>query len=65
VVLFAIPVATFGRVDRESEVEVDSGAHVYSNAPKCVKSDSNPAIWKAMVAHCCYSAQYSPLLSAL
>ena len=50
-VLFAIPVATFGRVDRGSEVEVDAGAHVYPNGPICVQSDSNPAIWKAMVAH--------------
>ena len=50
-VLFVIPVATFGRVDRASEMEVDAGAHVYLNDPKGVQSDSNPAIWKAMVAH--------------
>jgi len=50
VVLFAIPVATFGRVDRESEVEVDAGAHVYPNGPKGNQSDSNPAIGMAMVA---------------
>jgi hypothetical protein len=51
VVLFAIPVATFDRVDRGSELEVDAGAHVYPNGPKGVQSDSNPVIWKAMVAH--------------
>ena len=28
-VLLAIPVATFGRVDRESEALVDAGVHVY------------------------------------
>ena len=50
VVLFAIPVPTFGRVDRGSEVEVDVGAHVYLNGRKGGQSDSNPAIWKAMVA---------------
>ena len=50
-VLFAIPVATLDRVDRGSEVEVDAGAHVYPNGSKGVQSDSNPAIWKAMVAH--------------
>jgi hypothetical protein len=27
------------------------GAHVYPNGSKGVQSDSNPAIWKAMVAH--------------
>jgi hypothetical protein len=43
-VLLAIPVATFGRVDRESEALVDAGVHVYPNGPKCVQSDSNPAI---------------------
>jgi hypothetical protein len=36
VVLFGIPVATFGRVDRGSEVEVEAGAHVYPNGPKSV-----------------------------
>jgi hypothetical protein len=51
VVLFDIPVVTFGRVDRGSEVEVDTGAHVYPNGHKGVQSDSDPAIWKAMVAH--------------
>jgi len=50
VVLFAIPVATFGRVDRESEVEVDAGAHIYPIGPKGIQSDSNPAIGKAMIA---------------
>ena len=48
-VLFAIPVAAFGRVDRRSEV--DAGAHVFLNCAKGVQLDSNPAIWKAMVAH--------------
>ena len=43
--------ATFGRLDEGSEVEVDAGAHVYPNGSKGVQSDSNPAIWKAMVAH--------------
>jgi hypothetical protein len=38
VVLFAIPVATFGRVDRRSEVEVDAGAYVYPNGPKGIQS---------------------------
>ena len=38
-------------VDRGSAVQVDAGAHVYLNGPKGVQSDSNPAIWKAMVAH--------------
>ena len=50
-VLVAIPVITFGRVDRGSEVEVDAGALVYPNGPKCVQSDSNTAIWKAVVAY--------------
>ena len=50
-VLVAIPVITFGRVDRGSEVEVDAGAQVYSNVPKGVQSESNTAIWKAVVAH--------------
>ena len=50
-VLFAIPVVTFGRFDRGSEVEVGAGAHVYPNGLKGVQSDSNPAIWKVMVAH--------------
>jgi len=45
VVLFAIPVATFGRVDLGSEVEVN----VYPIGPKGIQSDSNPAIGKAMV----------------
>jgi hypothetical protein len=55
----------FGIIDRGSAVEVDAGAHVYPNCPKGVQSDSNPAIWKARVAHSYYSAQGSPLLSAL
>jgi hypothetical protein len=46
-VLFAIPVATFGGVDRGSEVDVVAGAHVYPG----VQWDSSPAIWKAMEAH--------------
>jgi len=50
-VLFAISVAAFIRVDRGFEVEVDAGAHVYSNGSKGVHSDSNPTSWKAMVAH--------------
>ena len=50
-VFVAIPVATFGRVDRVSEVEVDAGAHVNTNGPNGVQSDSNATIWKAMVAH--------------
>ena len=50
-VLFAITVATFGRIDRWSEVEVDAGAHVYPNGPTGEQLDLNPAIWKAMVAH--------------
>jgi hypothetical protein len=45
VVLFAIPVATFCRVDRGSEAEVDDGANVYPNGPKDVQADSNTAIW--------------------
>jgi hypothetical protein len=32
-VLFAIPVATFGGVDRGSDVEVVAGAHVYPADP--------------------------------
>jgi hypothetical protein len=51
VVLFAIPVATFCRVDRGSEAEVNDGANVYPNGPKDVQADSNMAIWKAMVEH--------------
>jgi len=51
VVLFVIPVAAIIRVDRGFEVEVEAGAHVYSNGFKGVHSDSNPASWKAMVAH--------------
>jgi hypothetical protein len=43
--------ATFGRVDRGSEVEVVAGAHVYPAHPIGVQWDSSPAIWKAMVAH--------------
>ena len=43
-VLFAIPVATFGIADGGSEVEIDAVAHVYLNGPKGVQSDSNPAI---------------------
>ena len=50
-VLFAIPVATFCRVDRGSEAEVNDGANVYPNGPKDVQADSNTAIWKAMVDH--------------
>jgi hypothetical protein len=50
-VLFAIPVVTFGRVDQGSEVEVDAWVHVYPNGPKGVQSDSNPASWKIMVTH--------------
>ena len=64
-VLFAIPVATFGIVDWWSEVDVDVAAHVYPNDPRGVQSDSNPATWKAMVTHWCYSPEGSPLLSAL
>ena len=60
-VLFAIPVATFGRVDLGSEVEVN----VYPIGPKGIQSDSNPAIGKAMVPQWCYSAQGSPLLNAV
>ena len=51
VVLIAIPVAAFVRVDQRSEVEIDPGAHVYLNGPKAVQSDSTPVIWKAMVVH--------------
>jgi hypothetical protein len=49
-VLVAIPVITFGRVDGGSELEVDAGAHVYPNGAKGVQSDSNTPIWKAVVA---------------
>ena len=59
-ILFAIPVATFGKVDQGSELEVNAGAHVYPNGLEGVQSDSNP-----VVAHWCYSAQGSPLLSAV
>jgi hypothetical protein len=47
VILFGIPVATFDRADRGSEVEVYAGAHVYLNGPKWFQSESNLAIWKA------------------
>jgi hypothetical protein len=50
-VTMAIPVATFGGVDRGSEVEVVVGAHVYPADPIGVQWDSSPAIWKAMEAH--------------
>ena len=50
-VLFAIPVATFGGVDRGSEVEVVADAYVYLADPIGVQWDSSPAIWKAMEAH--------------
>ena len=50
-VLFAIPVATFGGVDRGSEVEVVTGAHVYPADPIGVQWDSSPVIWKTMEAH--------------
>ena len=36
-VLFAIPVATFGGVDQGSEVEVVAGAHVYPADPRGVQ----------------------------
>jgi hypothetical protein len=45
--MLAMPVATFGGVDRGSGVEVVAGAHVYPG----VQWDSSPAIWKAMEAH--------------
>jgi hypothetical protein len=41
VVLFPIPVATFGGVDRGSEVEIVAGAHVYSADPIGVQCDSS------------------------
>jgi hypothetical protein len=47
-VLFTIPVATFGGIDRGYEVEVVAGAHVYPTDPIDVQWDSSPAIWKAM-----------------
>jgi hypothetical protein len=52
-VLFAIPVATFGGVDRWSEdlMEVVAVAHVYPADPIGVQWDSNSPIWKAMEAH--------------
>jgi hypothetical protein len=50
-VLFAIPVAAFGGVDRGFEVEVVAGAHVYPADPIGVQWDSSPAILKAMEAH--------------
>ena len=53
----AIPVVTFGGVDRGSEVEVVAGAHVYPADPIGVQWDSSSAIWKAMEAHWCCSAQ--------
>jgi hypothetical protein len=59
--MLAIPVATFGGVDRGSEVEVVAGAHVYPG----VQWDSSPAIWKAMEAHWCFSDQVSSLLHVL
>jgi hypothetical protein len=49
--LFAIPVATFGGVDRGSEVEVVTGTHVYPADPIGVQWDSSSAIWKVMEAH--------------
>jgi hypothetical protein len=48
-VLFSIPVAKFGGVDRGSEVVVVAGAHVYPAHPIGVQWDSSPAIWKAML----------------
>jgi hypothetical protein len=47
-VLLAIPVATFGGVDRGFEVEVVAGAYVYPADLICVQWDSSPAIWKAI-----------------
>jgi hypothetical protein len=47
-ILFAIPVATFGGVDRWSEVKVVAGALVYPVDPIGVQWDSSPAIWKAI-----------------
>jgi len=49
--LFAIPVATFGGVDRWSEVKVVAGAPVYPVDPIGVQWDSSPAFWKAIEAH--------------
>ena len=49
-VLFAIPVAIFGGVDRGSEVEVVAGAHFYPADPISVLWDSSSAIWKAIEA---------------
>jgi hypothetical protein len=43
--------ATFGGVDRGSEVEVIAGAHVYPADPIGVQWDSNLTIWKAMTTH--------------
>jgi hypothetical protein len=43
-VLFAIPVATFGGVDRGSELEAVAGAHVYSADPIGVQ-------WEVLSAH--------------
>ena len=47
-VLFAIPVATFGG---GSGMEVVAGAHVYPADPIGIQWDSSPAIWKTMEAH--------------
>jgi hypothetical protein len=46
-----LPVATFGGIDRGSEVEVVTGAHVYPADPIGVQWDSSPAIWKVIEAH--------------
>jgi len=50
-VFFTIPVATFGGVDRGSEVKLVASAHVYPADPIGVQWDSSSAIWKAMEAH--------------
>jgi hypothetical protein len=49
--LFSIPVATFGGVDSESDMEVVAGSHVYPVDPIGVQWNSSPVIWKAMEAH--------------
>lgn len=51
---FAIPLATSVEVDPGSAMVVGAGAHVCQVGSIDVRSDSNPAILKAMATHSCY-----------